>query len=138
MLYFGQAGGPLAAFSLTNGLINPTPVTGSRAYSWPGSSPSVSANGTQNGIVWTVDGDPYGGPAILTAYNANNITQVLYSSLQDAPRDVAGTFNKYTPPTIANGLVYVAGQNSLTLYGILPPRERLHPARTPTVRRPGK
>ena len=119
----GPDGGPtpggLSAFALVNGKLQ-SPTIGPDSYNWPGASPSISANGSANGIVWTTAEDPSGTTAVLRAYNASNITQELYTSEQAGTRDQAGIFNKYTPPTIANGKVYVAGKGSLTLFGLLP------------------
>ncbi len=113
----------LQAFSLSNGLINPKPVNGTVDYGWPGATPSVSANGNTNGIVWTLDGSDFStAPPTLRAYNAANVSQELYASTQAGTRDLAaGSYNKFTPPTVANGKVYVAAKGALTLYGLLPP-----------------
>ena len=82
--------------------------------------PSVSSNGTSNGIVWElqVDGQP-NNPAILHAYNANNVGTELYSSNQNASRDSAGPAVKFTAPTIANGKVYVPAGHQVNIYGLL-------------------
>ncbi len=123
----------IMAFSLLNGVINPTPVTSPGAYDWPGANPVVSANGTTNGIVWAISGYDRSGTDVSTqvlhAYNASNISQELYNSSQ-APngRDTGGNYVKFTTPTVANGRVYVAGRGpldqlesgTLTMYGLLP------------------
>ena len=83
---------------------------------------SVSANGTTNGIVWEaqVDGFATGSPAILRAYDANNLSTPLYASNQAGPRDTAGGGIKFSTPTIANGHVYLGTQFEVDVYGLLP------------------
>jgi hypothetical protein len=111
----------LRAFHLTNGVINPTPTVGTIHYRYPGATPSISSNGTTNGIVWTIDSSAFAtlGPAILRAYDANDITHELYNSTQN-PADAAGPAVKFAPPTIADGKVFVAGFGAVTVYGLKP------------------
>ncbi len=86
-------------------------------YTYTGVSPSISAQGTTNGIVWVID---YGHTnAILRAYNAANLTK-LYDSSQQGARDTGGPDMKFTVPTVANGKVYVGTQTELDVYGLLP------------------
>ncbi len=100
-----------------------------------GAGPTVSSNGTGDGIVWAVDNTAFGkGPAILYAYNADNVGQLLYSSDEAANgRDTAGTANKYQDAVVANGLVYVAGANAVTVYGLLSGTTTPTPTPTPTA-----
>ena len=112
----------LRAFTLSNGLFSTTPTaTAAPPSGYPGASPSVSSNGNTNGIVWTLRTDAYnvGGPAILYAFDASNIATELYDSTQNSARDAAGTANKFSFPTIANGKVYVPTANELDVYGLL-------------------
>jgi hypothetical protein len=83
--------------------------------------PSVSADGTTNGIVWSaaIDSFATGGPAILRAYNANDLSTPLYSSDQAGTRDTAGGGIKFTTPTVANGMVYLGTQFEVDVYGLL-------------------
>jgi len=110
------------AFSLTNGKLSTTPVATSPVLSnYPGATPSVSANGNSNGIVWAIRTENYssGGSAVLHAFNASNVATELYNSTQNVARDAAGLANKFAVPTIANGKVYVGTATELDIYGLL-------------------
>ncbi len=121
-MYTIDLNGRIGAFSITNAVFNPTPVESPDTYdNKGGATPSISANGTTNGIVWALynsGGQSPASPVVLRAYNATNLTQELYASDQIASRDAAGDAVKFTVPTIANGKVYVGAQYSLTVYGL--------------------
>jgi hypothetical protein len=88
---------------------------------------SVSANGNDNGIVWSLntsavapDRGASTGPTVLNAYDAVSLSQ-LYSSAWAGNRDTAGGAVKFSSPIVANGKVYVgtSGQlNVFSLFGI--------------------
>jgi hypothetical protein len=129
----------LKAFKIVNGLfeniIDPNtgllvPVTKSSMKvppGMPGGVLSLSANGSTagSGVVWATT--PYNADAhfnivagIFRAFDASNLSVELWNSKQNAARDDAGNFAKFTPPTIANGKVYVATfSNQLVVYGLL-------------------
>lgn len=130
-LYISGDNSPMNAFAFnpTTGLFNTTPssVT-SESFTCQngcyvgGSAPTISENGATNAILWTVDNTAFKvpGPAILRAYNPSDLTKELYDSAQAANgRDAAADAVKFTTPVIANGHVYVAGVNSVTVYGLL-------------------
>jgi hypothetical protein len=102
-------------------LSGPTSL-GIAVFQTHGATPSLSANGNTNGIVWDIDNTASGtGPAVLHAYDATNLASELYNSSQ-APngRDTAGTALKFNTPTIANGKVFVPTATELDVYGLLP------------------
>lgn len=121
----------LSAYTLSSGALKLSPAGGTAPYGYPGATPSISANGTSNGIVWTVNGSTTGGTrtAVLRAYSASNINQELYNSTQVAPRDTGPRYVKFSVPTVANGKVYVAGNGALALYGSLVPQASRMPRR---------
>jgi hypothetical protein len=81
---------------------------------WVGShSPSISANGTTNGILWVLSG------GILLAFNASDLEQELYASNMVPARDTLPPVAHFVTQTIANGKVYIATQTTLSVYGIL-------------------
>jgi hypothetical protein len=60
-------------------------------------------------------------PAVLYAYNANDLADELYDSNQaSGGRDHFGNGNKFITPTIANGKVYVGTQTGVGVFGLLP------------------
>jgi hypothetical protein len=121
-LYYGGEGNALMAFPFASGKFATSPASRSaEIFPYPGTTPSISANGTSNGIVWASIGN---GSAALYAYNAANLADMLYNSNQAANgRDQFGTANKFVFPTIVNGKVYVASDTTtagqVTVFGLL-------------------
>ena len=118
-IYYHGSGDVLKAFAITNAVITTTPTSSGTSYGYPGATPTISANGTLNGIVWDLQTDAYSssGPAVLHAYSANNVSIELYNSSQNLARDNPGGAVKYTVPTVANGKVYVGAQFTLSVFG---------------------
>jgi outer membrane protein assembly factor BamB len=85
----------------------------------PGGFSSISANGGRDGIVWTAfhplaDATGSTQPGRLVAFDA--------ATLRELWRDDGGfKFSKFTPPTIADGKVFLATfGNSIVIYGLRP------------------
>ncbi len=119
-LYGAGDGDPLMAVNFNSGTrqFATTPsFRSNEIYMGLGASPSVSAQGAANGIVWVIDDG--GATAILRAYDATDLVKLYDSSLQGA-RDTAGPVVKFTVPTVANGKAYVGTQTELDVYGFLP------------------
>jgi hypothetical protein len=114
-LFIAATSGPLLAYQLDPSTVQFHLASSStQAYGFPGSSPSISAAGSQNGLVWALDTHSYCthqstlcGPAVLHAYDATNLATELWNSAAN-PSDSAGYAVKFSLPTIANGRVYVA------------------------------
>jgi hypothetical protein len=125
-VYFVAVSDVPKAFLLYNGQLTVTPVAAApeKIYGYPGATPTISANGATNGILWALRTGQYKqnppGPAGLGAYDAANISRILYTSSQAGTRDKAGPAVKFTVPTVANGKVYVGTQNQVNVYGLLP------------------
>ena len=125
-VYFGGSRDFLSAvpFNVNTGLLATSPSSkSSTLFGYPGPTPSISANGTTNGIVWALQNEAFqtSGPTVLHAYDATNLAKELYNSNQRPNRDYAGAAVKFTVPTIANGKVYVGSEANLTVFGLLPP-----------------
>lgn len=126
-VYLGGNASPIQAFSFnpTTGLLSTTPASKTAAnFGYPGTTVSISSNGTSNGIVWALNNALYKsttGQATLLAYNATNLAKQLYTSKTKATRDNPGIPVKFAVPTVANGKVYVMTQKNLAVYGLLNP-----------------
>ena len=121
-VYFAPNRDFLKVFQLSGGLLSNSPTSHSSATFGYGATPSISANGSSNGIVWVLDSGGFRprSPAILYAYDATDVSRELYNSTLAGDRDQGGLAVSFGVPTIANGKVYVGGQNQLTVYGLLP------------------
>jgi hypothetical protein len=122
-VYFGGSNDYLRQYTFdpTTGLLSTTAVATGTYSGFPGPTPSISAYGTSNALVWTLQVDNYGsnGQAILHAYDANNIGTELYNSNQNQSRDQPGISVKFTVPTVVNGKVYVPTATQVSFYGLL-------------------
>ncbi|MGB7218885.1 MAG: LamG-like jellyroll fold domain-containing protein, partial [Vicinamibacterales bacterium] len=122
-VYFGPVADVVQAFTLTGGLLSTGPTsTTLLSYPYPGGALSISANGTTNGILWTIRRNGETSTGTLHAYNASDLAFELYNSSQaagsrDSLNDVAA---KFAIPTVINGRVYVASEGKLTIFGLLP------------------
>jgi hypothetical protein len=127
-MYIAGSAGPVYEFTLspTTSTFNTAAATQSTAtFGFPGATPSISASGTTNGIVWAIDARNYGtadsgshtaGPEILHAFDATNLGNELWNSSM-VSGDAAGNAVKFTVPTIANGKVYIGTRGNDTTQG---------------------
>ncbi len=116
------ASNALAAYSFVDGVLSTTPTSTSfEQFGYPAPTPSVSSNGSADGIVWVLDSSAYvgGGPEVVYAYDARNLADLLYSSNANASRDAPGPATRSAIPTIADGKVYVPASNQFSVYGLL-------------------
>jgi len=117
-VYYGAVGDSIKAFPVVTGKLATTPSSHTaHTFGYPGATPSISANGTSNGIVWVVEN---GGTAVLHAYDATNLATELYNSNQAANGRDAFSGNKYITAVVANGKVYVGSSGSVAVFGLLP------------------
>jgi hypothetical protein len=120
VLYYSADGDSLKAFPLVNAQLAQSPTSVSPTqFQHPGPTPTVSANGTQNGIIWALDSN-LSSPGVLHAYDPTNLAHELYNSTQAAnARDTFGNGNKFITPLVINGKVYVGTQNGVAVFGLL-------------------
>lgn len=113
-VYFAGNSRPIVALGLSNGLLTTTPVAQSAPMSGD-HAPSISANGTANGVLWAIQGT---GTASMYAFNAVTLA-TLYSTNQAGTRDKLPSIAHFVTPTVVNGKVYVGTQTTLAVYGLL-------------------
>ena len=116
MVYYAPDGQTPTVYPVSGGVLeSPLPSPGYASAH----SPSVSANGTTNGILWVISGPGDAKHPELVAFNAVTL-QELYDTRQ-APnnRDVLPGVGHYITQTVANGKVYIATQTTLEGFGLL-------------------
>jgi outer membrane protein assembly factor BamB len=117
-LYYASTDDTLREYRFQNARLMAKPLSETTLkYVYPGASPSVSAEGAQNGIVWATENKD---PTVLHAFDASNLAHELYNS-NAAPsgRDHFGAGNKFITPMIANGKVYVGTTDGVGVFGLL-------------------
>lgn len=117
-VYYGAVGDRIKAFSITTAKLGSTPASQTaNAFPYPGATPSISANGISNAILWAAEN---ANPAVLHAFDAENLANELYNSSQaSGGRDHFGAGNKFITPTVINGKVYVGTTNGVGVFGLL-------------------
>ena len=108
-------------FQINTGVLGTTPASQSTiSSSFPGASFSISSNGAQDGIAWAVRTDQYPthGPAVLYAWDANDLTNTIYESDTNSARDGVGEANKFAIPVVTNGKLYLNAQCQVDVYGL--------------------
>lgn len=119
-LYAQGVGEFLKTYAFTNGQINTTPISqSSETLAFRGATPSISANGTNNGIVWQLIPGASANPS-LRAYDANKLSPRLYDSYFDYQAGLPEQISliKFGVPTIANGRVFLGTQDSVAVFGL--------------------
>ena len=114
-LYYGGSGDVGKTWAVANAAFSTSVVKETPdGFAFPGSTPSISASGATNGVVWMLDR----GSNQLRAYAAADISSELWTSAQAAGgRDTLGAVVKFAVPTVADGHVFVGTGNALVGYG---------------------
>ncbi len=122
-VYFLGSQDVLRDFALDNGRLVLKATAHGPKFTDPGATPTISADGAKNGIVWVIETRTWDGRnrnAVLHAYDAADVTKELYNTEQNSNRDRPATALRFTIPTVANGRVYIGTKNEVAVYGILP------------------
>jgi fibronectin type 3 domain-containing protein len=110
-------GGNLKSYAISNGALslNSVSTANDLSYGNLSGSSTLSQNGITNSILWALDRNSNS----LRAYDAANLTSVLYTSAQAAlNRDqLTGLVTKFSVPAVADGKVFVGTSNALLIYG---------------------
>lgn len=116
-IYYGAVGDSIKAFQIKNATLATVAASQTaKIFPYPGATPSISANGSNNAILWAVEN---ANPAVLHAFDAGNLANELYNSNQaSGGRDHFGAGNKFITPTIINGKVYVGTTNGVGVFGL--------------------
>jgi hypothetical protein len=116
-VYYGAVSDAVKAFPIAGGKLATAPASQTAIqFPYPGATPAISANGTNNGILWAVEN---GSPAVLHAYDATNLATELYNSNQASGGRDHFNGNKFITAMIANGKVFVGTPNSVAVFGLL-------------------
>ena len=114
-VYYGAVGDSIKAFPISSGKLATTPSsTTAIQFPYPGTTPTISANGSGNGILWAVEN---GTPGVLHAYDATNLATELYNSNQATGGRDQFSGNKFITAIVANGKVFVGTANSVAVFG---------------------
>jgi len=131
-MYYWGVGAPLQAFHFNGKTFDTSPSSQGAVMSLNletgNGALAVSSNGTSpgTGIVWGIipTDDPcclaVGGD--LYAFDAADLSTILWSTAQNESRDGFGNYGKFVAPTVVNGKVYVATENTpgrVAVYGLL-------------------
>ena len=120
-VFFASSDDYLRDYSIENGHLK-LKTRSSIKFENPGATPSVSADGSKNAIVWAIATKTWNGverPAVLYAFDGDHIEQPIYASEQNSNRDRAALATRFVIPLVVNGRVYFGGRGEVEVYGLL-------------------
>jgi len=107
----------LSDFKLENGRLPANPTSWGRHAFGNSATPTISAYGDKNAIVWLLEtkawNDYEGRPAVLHAYDANDLSRELFSGQ-------AGGAVRFAIPSVVTGNVYVGAKRQVDVFGLQP------------------
>jgi hypothetical protein len=120
--YFAASDDHLRGYTVKNDELSPT-ASSRMKFPDNGATPSISANGNKNAIVWAITTKPWNGPdtkhAVLYAFDATKLGEPLYTSEQNSQRDRAALATRFVIPVVVNGHVYFGARGEVEVYGLL-------------------
>lgn len=122
-VFFATNNDNLRDYVVKNGQLAPS-ASSRMKFRDPGATPSISADGKKNAIVWAIATKSWNGPdtkpAVLYAFDATKLGQPIYTSEQNSPRDRAALAARFVIPVVVNGRVYFGTRSEVEVYGLLP------------------
>ncbi|HEV3511575.1 MAG TPA: pyrrolo-quinoline quinone [Candidatus Sulfotelmatobacter sp.] len=122
-VFFATNNDNLRDYVVKNGQLAPS-ASSRMKFKDPGATPSISADGKKNAIVWAIATKSWNGPdtkpAVLYAFDATKLGQPIYTSEQNSPRDRAALAARFVIPVVVNGRVYFGTRSEVEVYGLLP------------------
>jgi hypothetical protein len=121
-VFFAASDDYLRDYRIENGQLIPSKSSKVK-FDNPGATPSISADGNQNAVVWTISTKVWNGAdnksAVLYAFDAKDVREPIYTSEQNSQRDRAGLATRFVFPIVVNGRVYFAARGEVEVYGLL-------------------
>jgi len=121
-VFFAASEDYLRSYAVKNGQLVPG-ESSSMKFMTSGATPSISADGNKNAIVWAVATKVWNGPdntpAVLYAFDATRLGQPLYTSEQNSARDRGAFATRFVIPVVVNGRVYFSARGEVEVYGLL-------------------
>jgi hypothetical protein len=120
--FFAASDDYLRDYALKNGQFKLN-ASSETKFANPGATPSVSADGNKNAIVWAIATKTWNGPdnkpAVLFAFDATKLGDPIYTSEQNGQRDRAAMATRFVIPLVVNGRVYFGARGEVEVYGLL-------------------
>jgi len=120
--FFAASDDNLRDYAVRNGELTPAHSSATK-FANPGATPSVSADGTKNAIVWAISTKTWNGPdnrpAVLYAFDATKLGAPIYTSEQNSQRDRAAFATRFVIPVVVNGRVYFGARGEVEVYGLV-------------------
>jgi hypothetical protein len=121
-VFFAASDDYLRDYSIENGFLSLN-ATSNTKFQNPGATPSISADGNRNAIVWAISTKVWNGPdnkpAVLYAFDAKHLQKPIYTSEENSQRDRAALAARFVIPVVINGKIYFGTRSEVEVYGHL-------------------